>query len=314
MDYIRLINEFGKPKAKIDFITLALPASIKSEIDVFHFTKRIKNPDSIKVSTKWRGQQDDWLSIHDPVLQDLQFLIDEYCNTEVLSLEIAIDFMLKDGSNDRERLEELHSWLKIALFPQRHELMRTGRRKFYEQRNNSVKLDTLKTRSSNKSIYWADSNSRERIRLYIKTIDNKKPIERHCVRLEVTLLRGGCQRAKLFWIGNLLRFFKGMRPYLSPFLNVGKGIKPEIKRTRSKNSAKAHKAASNATKEQSRVERHWNRYGAAWAAKHSYRIIPDADTNRLIGSGLGRLKDSLGKLKLTQKVTDDPDYEVWEPA
>lgn len=311
MDYIRLINEFGKPKAKIDFITLALPASIKSEIDAFHFTKRIKNPDSIKTSEKWGY---DWLTIHDPELSDLQFLLDEHPDTVINSIEIAVDFALKDGSNDPMRLQELHSWLKLSLFPQRHELMRTGRRKFYEQRNNSIKLDTLKTSSSDKSIYWADLGSREQVRLYIKTTDNKKTVERHCVRLEVTLNGGGCQRAKLYWVGNLPRFFKDMRPYLSRFLNVAKGIKPEIKRTRSKNPAKSLKAASNAIKEKARVDRWWKRCGSAWAAKHGYKVIPDADTNRLIGGGLGRLQDRLKSLKLTRKVPDDPDYEAWKPA
>lgn len=310
MDYIRLINEFGNPKAKIDFITLALPATIRSERDAYYFGKRIKNPDSIKVAAKWRSSNDDWLTLHDPTLQDLQFLLDEHHDTEILSLEIASDFTLKDGSNDRARLVELHSWLKVCLFPQRHKRMQTGRRKFYEESDNSIGPDALKASSSDTSFYWADWTGREQVRLYIKEIDNKKPIAQHCVRLEVTLSRGGCQHAKVSRIGMLPGFIKGMRPYLSPFLNVAKGIKPEIKRTRSKNPTKALKAASNATKEQARVDRHWKCYGAAWAARHGYRIIPDAQTNRLIGNGLGRLQHSLGKLKLTRKVSKYPDYET----
>ncbi|KIO48302.1 hypothetical protein SQ11_12590 [Nitrosospira sp. NpAV] len=43
-----------------------------------------------------------------------------------------------------------------------------------------------------------------------------------------------------------------------------------------------------------------------------YKIIPDADTNWFMAA-LGRLQDSLKKLKLTRKVTDDPDFEVWKP-
>lgn len=311
MDYIRLINEFGKPKAKIDFITMALPSSIQSEADAYHFTKRIENPDSIKTSKKWGY---DWLTIHDPTLPDLQFLLDEHPNTAVSSIEIAVDFCLKDGSNDPVRLRELHSWLKVSLFPQRHKLMRMGRRKFYDQSNNSIKRDMLKTRSGDESVYWADLSYREQVRLYIKTIDDEKPIERHCVRLEVTLFCGGCHRAQLFWVGNLPRFIAGMRPYLSPFLNVAKGIKPSIKRTRSKDPAKALKATYSATKEKARVERWWKQCGSAWAAKHNYKVIADADTNRLIGGGLKNLQDRLRQLKLTRKVADDPDYEVWKPA
>lgn len=315
MDYTRFINEFGQPKAKIDFITLAIPSDLKSPIDGFHFQRNIENlGGSIKAAKKWRGPNNEWITIHDPSLQTLQFLLDEYCNTQILKLEFAIDFHLKDGSNDSVRLEELHSWLKIHLFPQRHELMRKGRRKYYEKSSHKIKRDALETRSSKETIYWTDSYNREQVRLYIKTTDNKKPIERHSVRLEITLLRGGCQRAKLFWIGNLPRFFKGMRPYLSQFLNVAKGIKPEIPRIRSKDPRKVLKAASEAAKEKARVERHWNRYGAAWAAKHHYKTIPDAETNRFIGKGLGRLQDRLKSLKLTRKVPDDLDYEAWKPA
>ncbi len=162
MNYIGLINEFGKPKAKIDFITLALPSSIKSPIDALHFEKNIESRgNSINVSTKWRGPQDEWITIHDPSLQTLQFLLDEYCNIRILSLEIALDFKLNDGSNDPVRLRELHSWLKTSLFPQRHELMQTGRRKFYEKSSNKIKRDTLETSSSDKTIYWTDSWGRE---------------------------------------------------------------------------------------------------------------------------------------------------------
>lgn len=309
MDYRILINEFERPKAKIDFIKLALPPSIKSEIEGHHFLKMITNPDSIKAPKKWRGPQDNHFTIHDPFLRDLQFLIDEHPNTEILSLEIAVDFSLKDGSNDPVRLAALHSWLKINLFPQRHKGMRTGYRKYYEEKGNTRKRDTLKTSSGDSTIYWMHSGSHEQVRLYIKTLDNKKPIELHSVRLEVTLSRGGCQRAKLFWMGTLPRFISGMRRYLSPFLNVAKGIKPQVKRVRSKKPIKALKAASAAAKEQSRVERHWKSCGAAWAAKHRYKIIPDAETNRLIGRAIGELRESLGRLKLTGKVRDDPDFE-----
>ncbi len=87
-----------------------------------------------------------------------------------------------------------------------------------------------------------------------------------------------------------------------------------MKRTRSKDPAKALKATCSATKEKARVERWWKQCGSAWATKHNYKVIADADTNRLIGGGLKNLQDRLRQLKLTRKVADDPDYEVWKPA
>ena len=283
-------------------------------MDAYHFSKKITNTDSIKTAKKWRGPKDDWLTIHDPFLQDLQFLIDDQPNTEILSLEIALDFTLKDGSNDPVRLVELHSWLKVCLYPQRHTRMQGGYRKYYDASDKSIKLDAIKTRSSNRTVYWQNSSHYDQVRLYIKTLDNGKSIGRHSVRLEITLSRGGCQRAKVQRVGLFPIFAKNMRRYLSPFLNVAKGIKPEVKRIRSKNPVKLDIAASKAVKEQARAERNWKCYGAAWAANHDYRIIPDTDTNRLIGSGLKGLQDSLRKLKLTRKVVEYPDYEVWKPA
>lgn len=317
MDYNKLIKDFHPPKAKIDYIKLDVPATVENETDSRKVTafeqELLRHGGYIKTPKKKHiGYHDMNFTIHDPSLEAIQFLIDEYPDTTTHTLEIAIDFFLKDGSNDPIRLAALHNSLKRRLYPQRHERMQKGYRKFYEESDNSIQRDTLETRSSDKSIYWADSSGWEQVRLYIKTktiVDGKSiPITRHSVRLEITLFAGGCQRAKVHQIGLIPDFAVRMRRYLFPFLNVAKGIKPQIKRTRTKNPTKAQLAEKEAERERKRVERHWNRYGAAWAARHGYKIVPDADTNRLIGGGLKGLQDDLKRLKLTKKVVEYHDY------
>lgn len=302
MDYIELIANFEKPKAKIDLITLRLPTHIRSDKD------RI-----LDGQVTWPKKSGaDFFTIHDPSRSDMQFLIDEFYDVEILALEIAVDFTLKDGSNDPRRLAELHSWLKMCLFPQRHERMRrTGRRKYFDGADGTIKTDTLKTRSSHKTVYWANTSSYEQVKLYIKTKDQKKWISHHSVRLETTLSRGGCQLIGVHRVGLLPFFANDLRSYLSGFFNVSAGVKPKIKRTRTRNTTMLLEAAKLADRERARVKRNWSKYGAAWAAKHGYSTIPDTKANRLIGVALKGLRDNLIALTVPRKVAD---WAAWIEA
>ena len=305
MDYTELIANFERPKAKFDLITLRLPTGIQTAADAARLAAHVEG--RITAPKKWRGRDDDRLTIHDPTRADLQILIDEHHDTEILALEVAVDFRLKDGSNDPVRLAELHGWLKTCLFPQRHDRMKhTGRRKYYDEADRTIKTDTLKTRSADNSVYWANLSGYEQVRLYIKTEDQKRPISRHSVRLETTLSRGGCQQIDIHRVGLLPLFVNDLRRYLSGFFNVSAGIKPKIKRTRTKDSTMRLDASRLADRELARVNRSWNRYGAAWAAKHGYSVIPDTKTNRVIGEALKGLRQNHLALTVPRKVADWP--------
>lgn len=309
MNYEWLITHFGKPKSKIDFIKLGLPATL-SRADALRLHSEIKG--RIDVPERWRTYKDDWITIHDPTFADLQLLVNEYYETEIIALEVAVDFKLKDGSNDPERLRALHTWLKVCLFPQRHKRLKgKGRRRYFDETSGTIETDMLKTRSTDKTVYWASPEEFEQVRLYIKEKDYKKPIEEHSVRIEATLYRGGCQKANVHRVGLLPVFGKELRRYLSPFFNVSNGIKPKIKRTRIKDPKKAKMALIAADKERVRVERNWNKYGAAWAAKHGYHITPDTKTNCLTGAALKGLRESLMRLSVPEKVAD---WDEWVAA
>ncbi len=298
-----------KPRAKIDFITIGLPVSLKDQRAAFALKRAVDG--RINAPNRWRGIQDDRLTIHDPTVSDLQYLVDHHPDTKVLAIEVAVDFFPKNGSNDAAQLIELHNWLKSRLFPQRHDSMReVGRRKYFDLRDGRITLDTLATSSGAQTIYWQNPSGYEQVRLYVKTHDNKQPLQRHCVRLEATLAAGGCQNALVSRVSMLPDFGDRMRSYLSRFLYVAAGIKPKIKRSRATLPESITKAAHAANKESEKVKRAWNSYGASWAAKHDYQVISDVEANRMIGGALKTLRDELSRLVAPQKRAEYPDYDT----
>jgi hypothetical protein len=324
MHYTPPLAYFGTPKAKIDFITIDLPSRIRTRAEAANLMSSIKG--RICVSNRWRDYQDDWITIHDPTTSDLQWLLDNYPEAGMLCIEIAVDFQLSDKSDksNPERLADLHRWLKVRLFPQRHKQMQlVGKRKYYDARTGKIEPDTLKTKSGDESVYWKNKSDCEQVRLYIKTFDNGKPVDKdgkpvdkddepvpHVVRLESTLFRGGCQNIELHRVADLPIFADNLRRELSRYLYAVKGIKPKIKRVRSSDPVKAKRAAHVAALEVAKVQRNWDKLGAAWAAKWDYATIPDTTTNRLIGSALKGLRDDLKTLKLTRKVAKHCGYET----
>lgn len=284
--------------AKIDFITIAFPRGIRTNADALRLGSSIRG--RVEVAKRWRDDRDDWITIHDPHRDDLQYLLNNYPEAEILTLEVAVDFFLKDGTNDLERLQAAHRHLTVNLvpaFPQKFHRSPSGvQRKIYK--DGKISRDTMKTSSSGMSTYWTDACQWEQVRAYVKTLDNKHPIDRHSARIEVTLDRGGCQTAGVNRVCLLPSFAKKIRSGLSPFFRVAAGIKPTIKRTRTKNQAKIDKAAHEGDRVRRKAKRDYERYGAAAAHKHGNRIIIDHDVSNAIGGALKALREQLTGLQL----------------
>lgn len=296
------LEDFATPKAKIDFITIPLYA-LKTEEDVKRFQREISG--RIAHPSVLRDDMSDFLTIHDPTVKDLQYLLDEFHDVELRALEIAVDFMLKDGSNSIDRLNKLHEHFKKCMFPQRHDKMKNlKKRKFYDRVTEKVIPDSLSGASSHTTNYWSNSFGTEQVRMYVKTLDNGKPVKQYSVRIEVTLYRGGCQNIYIHRVGLLPSFIPSIRQYLSPYFTVAKGIKPKIKRSRSTDPQRVMKATRKADKESARVGRNWERYGALWAAKYDYKVVPDTAVTRPIGVALKMLRETLKPLHLPAKVAD----------
>jgi len=294
-------DEF-KLKAKIDFITIGLPTSLKTPLDGYHFLSAIRG--RVHTAKRWRDSRDNWITIHDPHRDDLQYLLDNYPETEILALEIAVDFFLRDRTNNPERLRSAHNYFTVNLFPQGHKRFASGaKRKIYTD-DGKIRLDTMKTGSGGKSVYWGNRDGFEQVRLYVKTRDNKKPIDHHSTRLEITLNRGGCQKASVDRVCLLPGFSKRVRRYLSPFLKVAEGIKPDKIRTRAKNPDRVAKVVRVNDRERKKADRNFIKYGAESAARNHKRIFINRQASEAIGASLKGLREQLADLKLPEKSAD----------
>lgn len=296
LNYTAISEDFCRPKAKIDFITISIPKELSegSPDDVARFEKVISG--RIECPKRWRdNQRDGWLTIHDPSTKDLAYLAERYPETTIRTIEVALDFRLRDGSNDPERLHSLYSYLKTNLYPQKHQKMREqkARRKYYDYATRTIEKDTLNSKSEGGSIYWTTQQGYEQTRLYVKHQDNGRPVEHHSVRLEVTLLGGGVQDAEAFKCGLLPHFSQRFRKYMSPFFSVAKAVKPPVIRTRSKKPEAINATVKANAKTAAKAASRFARYGAAWAVKHGYSVTPDTDMTGLIGEALKGLRASL---------------------
>lgn len=307
------ILEQFKLKAKIDYITIELPPdSMMDGRAAIALHSSIKG--RLEHAPRWRDFRDDWITIHDPTISDLQYLINHFPTVRIKALEVATDFFTKSRSNDLPKLIELHHWLRSRLFPERHDLMsNVSKRKFYDYRSHSIKDDALESRGGAQSAYWQNKTRYEQVRLYLKTRDNGGPVSGPLsVRIEATLYAGGCQNAGVSHVSMLCEFGDRLRRYLSRFLYVASGIKPKLKRSRARSPEGIAQARREAEKELRRVSRNWDKYGARWAAKHGYQVEPDALANRLIGAALKALRDDLMRLSAPVKRAELPDYATMQ--
>lgn len=253
-----------------------------------------------KPSENWEG---DFLTIHDATPATIAYLVTEHGNHRVRDIEISLDYFLKDGSNDPHRLLAMHRYLVHCLFPG-HGLIR---KTFLQTGANFGRYvrDGLETKNRGSSVIWEHAYKGFKIRLYVKTMDNKKAIERHSVRLEINLDQIELEKtfnpddgeARPFRIGEdgpfrlhmLPRLFRAARRYLTNFLYVAESIVPKLQRTRA-SGQKAKRIGSSNKREVFRVEHSWQRYGAAWASRHAYRVRPNVAANDDIGRSLTELR------------------------
>lgn len=296
--------------AKIDFLKIRLPSSIRQERDAYEFSKNIKG--RIEVAKKWKSQGEQWITIHDATAGDLDFLVTHHPDVEVLGIEVAVDFFLRDGSSDKARLIGLYADLRHCLFPQKADALKDARRKHYDEQSRKIERDALRTRAGVGSIYWAAATGYVQTRLYWKAIDNKQSVAQQSVRVEATFQRGGCQDAHLYTVADLPTFFGTLRKRCAPMMHVAEGIKPATARCRANTPEAVAKHHHEADKEQRRVARAWTRYGSAWAAKHGYSVIPDTAMNRAIGDALNNLQRSLFGLTCVTKKREHLGYDLLE--
>ena len=288
-----------KATALIDFITIAFPSKLKTIKDVSSLKWNGKGTiQCAKKFGRYHGHGCDWLTIHDPDREALQFLIDSFPNTEVIALEVSIDLRPRNPRVSFVKLYQAHAWLTKTLFPQRHRTMvEVSCRKQYDTVDKKIKKIPLTPVTRRNTVYWENQTTHEKVKLYVKTEDKHISPVIPSTRIEITLDRGGCQNAELTRLTTLPSLAPRLRRYLSPFFDVACAIQPKIRRNRTTTPLKRIKAEHRAALESERTDRNWRKYGATWAAKHHYRALPDREVNRMIGGALNALRRDLMKLK-----------------
>lgn len=308
ISYTEIAAMFAKPKAKIDWLRFSTPRVLDSRGKA---EALVRNAGGVIKAQR----RQDTITVHDPSVGGLQFLLDHYPAAPVTGIEVAIDWTLVDGSSDLDQLMLLHGFFRHRLFPQRHALLRNGTRRVFDHQAKKYLGDSLSSLGGDTTFIWRDARQEVCIRLYRKYQDQGKALlGPHLIRLEVTLERGGCQRLGLHRVAELPVFANLLRRELSDFLYVAAGIKPRIKRSRCQTPSKAKQARQEQENEHARVKVAWRRYGASWAGKKGYQTYPDTAANRAIGVALKNLRDQLLCLKLTQKVAPPPCYEVQQSS
>jgi hypothetical protein len=287
--------------SSIDFVTITKPF----RPDLYQLKKALLDPSltdrtNVKVPPEKRGERD-VLTIHDPTLGQLQRLIDIDPAARIYEIEFSIDF--RPGGPDPASDDELvpvFRWLADAIRPaelkatRRHWDDSVGRKGDYVPTSGGPSISVS-------THLWRDRLERIKQRLYLKTLDQGRPVERPSVRLEATLSMTACSDVNLAAAWQLATFGPDLRRTLAPCFQVAAGIKPKLKRVRHvEGTTIAQKTEAANAKEVLKVEQAWMRQGAMWAVMNGYAIVPDKVVHKRIGDALRRLGEHLARLKLPE--------------
>lgn len=284
MDLTYLKTEFKAPSGKLDFITIALPEDWKTDDGAAKLVTVLA--DSDKDGRVYLPSKLMHFTIQDPTTKDLQKLINNYPDLEITAIEISLDFLLVDKTDNPIKLDKLRLWFAKNLYPAKHQRM-SGKtwRKYYAVDSGERLRDALITNSKN-TVYWGSPDNPDFVRLYKKTYEDKKL--KDMIRIEISLHRGGCQEAGVYRLVLLPSFIKNMRSYLSAYFCISKGVRHE-RLTRSKNLDKIATSSAKRIKDESSYES----YGALWLMNKGKESIPDSEANRWMGQGLKKLRENL---------------------
>ena len=136
--------------------------------------------------------------------------------------------------------------------------------------------------------------------MYLKELDQNKPIFPPFVRIELKLNRGGCQVAHVDSLAGLPDFLKSFRKRFGDAFYVARGVKHNATRTRAKLARSANLIARDAKFER-KLERGFTQFGSMWCAKHSHKTSPDTRVNKRISDALNKLSIKLSKFKFAPK-------------
>jgi len=270
------LTPFQPLKQKIDCITISWPSSItpsqmKATADTIG--------ERLKLSRDWRKggsiAAGCFITVQDPTINDLRFLIDNFPASRVTHLEIAIDAHLPTGSNELYLLRQLKEQIRHCIAPHTHPDAGQLKRKYFDLGCKRFLPDRPSHPAPLTTVIYEDKIAGHRLSIYLKTKDNGKPVPTPFLRTELRLDAGACEQAGMPTLGHFPNFVEILRSYCSTSFQIGCGFK--------------YKDIDNIK---------WKKYGAAWVIKHpkGLRIKPDAGVNRAFGAALNELSRSLKRV------------------
>jgi hypothetical protein len=264
------LTPFLRLRAKVDCISISYPCGItKVELDelVALMAGRLELPRDNRGSS--------FITIHDPTLHDLRYIIAHFPEAHIDHFEVAVDAHLPAGSNDIFLLRQLKAQLRHCIAPQSHDQFKSIERRYFDLVLERWVLDATVHAAPLTTVDYIDHKSGCRLKIYIKTIDHNKPVGQSYLRTELTLSGVAPSWAGMDRVEDIPKFAKRLRKYCASAFTIGRGFKrgdPGGER--------------------------WKKSGAAWAInpRRGLAVQPDAAVNRAFGDALSDLGRSLMRL------------------
>lgn len=287
------LSPFQMPRAKIDRIDFRCGPEDLNRAGRARIRKGLKHGTLTNVPKKVLDARGPHLQINDPSVEDLQYLVENFHDSDMLRVEIAIDLHL-DGPMRDEPLHALRDQLRHCLYPQKHELLRGAKRKVFRTEKKRYAADGLgqPLPPDAGQLIWEDHSTGCQLAVYIKTEDQGQRVDRPFVRLEVRFSPGACRRIGLQKVGLIPRFVPNMRTLMSDMIFVAQGFK--------NGAALLGRGVPKSP---------WNKLGAQWNAKGRAILDGDVFVNRRLREAVNNLRTKLTKIQPPSALAED--YDAW---
>lgn len=269
-------------RAKIDKLTFPIPHDLATArklatvLESAHVAGRVKLHRNLLV-------------LHDPLVTELSELVLAYPLGELAEIEVAVDFVPTTARRGRSFLNRVHTYLRHGMAPIKFSPLAHAKPAPYDALMHKTVRGRLSAKSPGETIYWWNRRRYMTLRLYVKVKDQGSRIPNPFVRIEIALHRGGCQEVGAPALGHLPELLANLRRTLGAAFMVARGAKFNPSVTKSDSAFKRTLVEAGNRKQARRIERGFNRHGAAWCVKHGIPLAPDTTIGRRVGSALQRL-------------------------
>lgn len=270
------LTPFLRLHAKVDCISISWPRRIKAE-ELEEMATLM--PGRLELPRDNHGSS--FITIHDPTLDDLRYLIAHFPKSHIDHFEVAVDAHLPPGSNDIYLLRQLKEQLRHCIAPQAHDHFKSAERRYFDLERVRWTRDATAQEAPLTTVEYIDRKSGCRLKIYIKSKDHRRPVKQRYLRTELTLSGAAPSWAGMDLMEDLPKFAKRLRKYCASAFTVGRGFKrgdPGGER--------------------------WKKSGATWAINPSkgLAVQPDACVNRAFGDALSDLGRSLMRLETVRSA------------